>query len=214
MPKVLHASYSGYFPFCITKRDSVPTDDQGGTYYPIALTLEQAISLFWRVKKWTFQDTLTPTSQPFSLNRGNSSPLPESEDGLVCVDGYRYENVFYNDDGFDSFSQIIDFDLFSGQFISTSLRLLQIGSLYYPVLFFNGQFSDYSTGEFGAGVTLYSSSTPYEAGNFVINFLGYSISMKLYSGFDGIPYSASLNANEYWSYGGTYNTSTGQPITL
>ena len=208
MGKVLHASGSGYFPFCITERGSVPTEDQGGTYYPIGLTLEQAISLFWRVKNWTFQDPFTPVSPIFSLNttRPNFPPAANEED-IVCVNGYRYDNVFGEP---DAFSQIIDFELFSGQQIPASLILLKIGNLYYPRLFFSGQFFVVSTGEGAGASTLYGSSfAPYEVGSFVINFWGYSISIKLYSSFSYLPYSASLNANEYWSYGGTYNTSTG-----
>lgn len=49
MGKVLHASYSGWFPNCV----NVPLFGQPPNfYYPFSITLSQALEIYWRVKKW------------------------------------------------------------------------------------------------------------------------------------------------------------------
>jgi hypothetical protein len=203
MGKVLHASYSGYFPFCIIERDFVPTNSVGGTFYPIGMSLDQVTALFWRVKKWTFADAfLGKTSEPFSLFGS-----PESEEGFVCTGGFSFQGIFYGSLAPGAVSQIIDFDLFT-----TSQKVLRVGNLYYPRLFFSGQYFD-DSGFFSNGLTYRETAGPYLSGVFRINFAGTTISMDLYSGYeDANFYIADLAANEYWSYGGTYNTSTGQPL--
>jgi hypothetical protein len=46
MGKVIHASYSGYFPTCIISGTPTPSQEY------LSLTLEQAMALFWRVRTW------------------------------------------------------------------------------------------------------------------------------------------------------------------
>jgi hypothetical protein len=195
MGKVLHASYSGYFPFCIIDRDFVPTNSVGGSFYPVGLTLDQVVALFWRVKKWTFADVfLGKSSPPFSLFGS-----PENEEGFVCASGFSYQDIFYGDFAPGAFSQIIDFDLFT-----TSIKVLRVNNLYYPRLFFSGQYAD-DNGFFASGVSYQEPAQPYLSGEFRIHFAGMSIGMYLYSGFEDVNYYiADLTANEYWSYGGTY----------
>ena len=52
MAKVLHASYSGYFPYCILPY-------QESSFFPFVsrVSLTQAMSLFWRVKKMRISGT-------------------------------------------------------------------------------------------------------------------------------------------------------------
>jgi hypothetical protein len=50
MAQVLHASYSGYFPFCLTK--GTPPQTGKGTNYPISLSLAKYMSWWWKVKTW------------------------------------------------------------------------------------------------------------------------------------------------------------------
>ena len=52
MAKVLHASYSGYFPYCIFPY-------QESVFFPFVsrVSLTQAMSLFWRVKKMRISGT-------------------------------------------------------------------------------------------------------------------------------------------------------------
>jgi hypothetical protein len=51
MGKVLHASYSGYFPFCTQQG----TPSSSKEY--LSLSLLEAMTLFWRVKKWEVKVT-------------------------------------------------------------------------------------------------------------------------------------------------------------
>lgn len=50
MGKILHASGSGYFPFCIQETQQVDPWDE-------PLSLKEAMSLYWKVKSWTVQVT-------------------------------------------------------------------------------------------------------------------------------------------------------------
>jgi hypothetical protein len=210
MGKVLSAQGSGYFPFCITKADSVPKNAQGGTFYPVGLTIKQATALFWKVKKWTFADAFLGKSSPsFSLFGS-----PENEEGFVCASGFSYDNVFYGDLIPGAFSQIIYFDLFTSTIIQqASEKVLRVGDLYYPRLFFSGQYAD-DTGFLASGLTYQDLSAPYLSGVFRINFADTTISVDLYSAFEDVNfYIADLTADEYWSYGGIYDTTTGEPLT-
>jgi hypothetical protein len=127
--------------------------------------------------------------------------LPGNEEGLACIDSYIYFRVFYRDVG--ASSTIGDFDLFSGS-------VLKVGGLYYPRLFFNGGCRDDSIGLVASGFTPGGFSA-LETGVFTMSWLGYSISAPLYS-YVGEGYNPKLTATEYWSYGGTYDTTTGNPL--
>ena len=79
MAQVLHASYSGYFPSCLTVNDE-----------PAIFTLEEAMEIYWRVKAWTISGT-------YVNNLGESSPFSQTftsiladETKLVC----RARNFF------------------------------------------------------------------------------------------------------------------------
>ena len=73
MAKVLHASYSGYFPSCLQVSDELAI-----------FTLEEAMEIYWKVKAWTISGTY--------INRfGESSPFSQTftstladETHLVC----------------------------------------------------------------------------------------------------------------------------------
>ena len=84
MGKVLHASYSGYFPYCILPY-------QESEFFPIVsrVSLEDAMSLFWRVKKMRISGAYT-TPPPNEETR-NWEMIAESaaitEANLVCNPG-------------------------------------------------------------------------------------------------------------------------------
>jgi hypothetical protein len=50
----LHASYSGYFPFCIYEGAGNVGD---GTIYPVGMTLEDAMALYWKAKTFRVIET-------------------------------------------------------------------------------------------------------------------------------------------------------------
>jgi hypothetical protein len=76
------------------------------------------------------------------------------------------------------------------------------GSTYYPNVLF-GSINSASLKD-GGGAKI---------GTYKITYLNFEISGDLF-GSDGSSGSASIqiDAKEYWSYGGTYDTSTGSPL--
>ena len=69
MAKVLHASYSGYFPTCLIEIPDSATQ-----------SLEDAMEIYWKVKSWTI--TITSTEFPISPRTFTRTALDESY--LVC----------------------------------------------------------------------------------------------------------------------------------
>jgi hypothetical protein len=67
MAKVLHASYSGYFPTCLIELPELATQ-----------SLEDAMTIYWRVKSWT----ITITGE-LPITRTFTSTAPD-ETYLVC----------------------------------------------------------------------------------------------------------------------------------
>ena len=198
MPKVLHASYSGYFPNCI---ETAPENKN----QLIAGTLEETMELYWRVKTWrldfvsgsvTFDygegvsETLTYTASQQTLGSVNAI----NETYLVCgiypvVSGTA--NYSIN----SGFNQSLIFRLGEG-FVKA------LNEIYYMPFVFDMGF-----------VT--TQQYEYQVGSVTIN----GLSVPLYGQIDGPPpdsitgnISASISATEYWSYGGTYNTQTGAPL--
>jgi len=198
MGKILSAQGSGYLPFCITPASTIPQQTTG-TNYPFALTLDQLVSLFWRVKKWTYEDNLGSVGVSIQF-----STEPENEETIVCND-----SLYYNFIDFDRGLTLSRADIELFRNTSGSALTLKVGDLYYPYVSFYGTYSgggDYAT---AWGDQEYSAT-----GTFTISWLGYNISTLLYGElYPTRPFIAKYTATEYWSYGGTYNTSTGEPLT-
>jgi hypothetical protein len=197
MGKVLHASGSGYFPGCIAAGD--PAD--------CPWTLEKAMQTYWRVRTWTFTasgiatDTYDPTDTvPFSstitdiTSHDFQTDVPQTlEEGLVCGNYFEFfgEPRYY---AFIGFAQA-----------ETS------GGLYNSGL--EGEAVDYTTDplEFVFASNISSA--------FNISILGTNIpiGMNYVNDDEEFNYvvtsgSANLTPTLWWSYGGTYNTSTGEPL--
>lgn len=71
MAKVLHASYSGYFPSCLQVSDGLAI-----------FTLEEAMEIYWKVKAWTISGTYvndlnesSPFTQTFTSTLANETHL-------------------------------------------------------------------------------------------------------------------------------------------
>ena len=199
MGKVLHASGSGYFPSCIQTAPDTKSNLVGGT-------LEEIMELYWRVKSWRLDyvsgsenfyfgssvETLTYTASQQALG----SVVATSEESLVC-------------NPYTLLSANAEYLLtFSGGSSSLSLGILlnsyflKENETYYMEFLFDMLF-----------VT--TQETGYEVGSLTIN----GLSVPLYGYIDGNQpdnidgnISVSISATEYWSYGGTYDTSTGLPL--
>jgi len=193
MGKVLHASKSGYFISCI---------QNGAGYW----TLEKAMEVYWRVKTWelnmsaTYLIDLPENPETITISPGANVLLTSvygQEEELVCNNefnatpsgSYGGLNIFFFGDAAKS------------------------GSLYSPAFNFFATFTknfsegdfilDVQTGNNGPDVRSYSvyGSTPIE--------FSYTI-FDLYKEFFVLQDATfSLEPKEWWSYGGTYNTSTG-----
>jgi hypothetical protein len=111
MAKVLHASYSGYFPSCLIEFPELATQ-----------SLENAMTIYWRVKSWTI--TITSTDFPISPRTFTSTApdetylvcdqttsagtgfSPDDDNGFFFVDGF-YVNSYANPTLYGVFPQFV-----------------------------------------------------------------------------------------------------------
>lgn len=86
MAQVLHASASGYFPYCILPY-------QESEFFPIVsrVSLKDAMSLFWRVKKMRISGTYqtTPPNEETRSWEMIAESAAITESNLVCNPGIR-----------------------------------------------------------------------------------------------------------------------------
>jgi len=208
MGEVLHASGSGYFPSCI----------QGGAGF---WSLERAMDLYWRIRSWELSISLTysilidgvpteftvvPEADFLPLvRRYNEGGAPlASEEQLVCFNPYASTGV-YTGTPEEPFAYV-------GCAGATT-----DGTLYTP------NFSFFAS--FRAFIRPGLDPDRYD---FEIFSVGQSSGQKSFSIYESTPISfgvlpldpadgeytfvdvaLSLEPKEWWSYGGTYDTSTG-----
>jgi hypothetical protein len=200
MGKVLHASGSGYFPTCIQEASSPD-------HCP--WTLEKAMQTYWRVRTWTFSVSGLEAEAgdpeeffPFSvtidnITSGNSEDESNynSEKQLVCSNGFFFNTV---DD--DIFAVIG----FGNPEKSNDLYTSGINGYMY---------NENLVCEFRV-YPEYPQDEPGVNNSGTITVLGATLPLFIYI-FDPevtITFAdvvATLTPTEWWSYGGTYNTSTG-----
>lgn len=204
----------GYFPHCIPQ--GIPTED-----FYLDLSLNEAMALFWRVKNWEFRTTGT-LSDGFGVGYdltylGSSwatatieNPVI-SEEYLVCKSQELFlftnnvDGLVTTDDETYPINGIRQFGFSFGSIPVFDARYQ--GSRYYPIFFFQM-----------LGPVLSSSIAPgpgYSSvvGTYYLSFLDYIVQGDLF-GADGASgdVEVEINAKEYWSYGGTYNTETGEKL--
>ena len=198
MGKVLHASKSGYFTSCI--------QNEAGYW-----TLEKAMEVYWRVKKWELNMSTTylidfpENPEIITISSGTNVPLTNGsgqEEDLVC------SSAFYAD-LFGLIGPLKGAEITFGDAAKS-------GSLYSPGFNFYADFNtpfdlgdfqlDVYTGGDGTDVRSHSvyGSTPIE--------FSYTIIDQYAEFFVLQDATFSLEPKEWWSYGGTYNTSTGEPL--
>jgi hypothetical protein len=221
MAKVLHASASGYFTGCIKEQNLLKECFSGN--------LTQVMALFWRVKKWeatitgSLQRTISGIPNTLTFNGTTreldyQSPSPTTEEDLVCFNSeakafliYLKTANWYSSDGTpvdDTFALAISSgyrsdDEYSGVEKSGDDYRIFGNTLLGPTFLINGN-----------GDTAPLDSGIVEAGLYNINFYDGTLTGKLWSTFADTTASCviTVNAKEYWSYGGTYDTSTGEPL--
>lgn len=221
MGKVLHASYSGYFPFCTEQG----TPSSSKEY--LSLTLLEAMTLFWRVKTWELKvngelnyttgslEKITYDNEEFFECEATGTSIATEED-FVCVqdaDNFKFltagrlNQLYTFRDGdtiSGSFRHYFDFS-----FTTLDKRIITDGSNFF-VNFFSGLPSGVVTKD----EDLFPNNTKI-VGSYSISFGGFTKSGELL-GPEGDNVSGNLSlqirAKEYWPYGGTYNTETGLPL--
>jgi hypothetical protein len=188
MAKVLHASYSGYFPACIETAPTNKSNLVGGT-------LEQIMELYWKVKSWkldyisgseTFnydEDSFTYTYMGSEQSLGSVYAINETQ--LVCN---PYRN-FVGRGEYTAFYPSGDSDtLYIG--VGLNGNFYKENKKYYMEFYFDSAF--WST-----------TDTGYPVGSLTVN----GLLVPLYGDIDGIPpqsitgnMSASISPSEYWPY--------------
>ena len=206
MGKVLHASKSGYFPFCISEVGSITEGFRG--------TLEQMMTIYWRVKKWNIAMSgsgLLSGLYDVSFNQiayelARLTPQ-QTEESIVCS-----SNFFF----------------FAGSFPISLPDVVLRG--FFELEFSGARKSGYTYSLGGRAVVdgdgyngiRTNSDGGSVVGTWSMEFFGGPIVGNLYSQSGGSQtlgdWDSSSNiimtisASEYWSYGGTYDTSTGEPL--
>jgi len=222
MGKILHASGSGYFPGCINSNPPETINYQGINYAKLTSSLENIMAFYWRVKKWKVivsgenaSDDNVYIVKLIADFQLPENPLIQSEEYLICQLTRNWES--------NGGVWLINGEDFFGGSVKVSLDL---APLYYKtnsqvstyISIIGGPFSPSFPNGGGAFFTKErSASGNSSTGNYEFRFLGQTLSGELFSvpGWkrDGNnPYNVIFTATEYWSYGGTYNTSTGAPL--
>ena len=192
MAKVLHASYSGYFPFCVPSGKIT-----SGSF--IAVSLEEAMSIFWKVKimsfVWLSEQTATSNEgDEFKIQRSLSYdeliPIP-NEQNLVC---YPLPFLRYG------VSTIIP-DLELGLFVWGSM-VQSRGTFYIPIDIYVGLGDNQPQ-------TYTLNYPPYVEGqeeSTTMNIFGHSVEARYWptGALDPInqfnPIQITLAPLEYWPY--------------
>ena len=175
MGKVLHASYSGWFPFCIA---SGGTTGQG-TDYPLGLSLAKAMELYWKVKQWRVELNQDGTTADFNFERVGELEAgnPTKEEDLVC--SFPIGGDFFPA-GFDQ----IGISMFSGP-----SNVVFSGGNYYPKINLSGNIVANSWQTIDDGILT-------QVGSITISGFG---SINCY-GSSGIILTGTISPIEYWPY--------------
>jgi len=215
MAKVLHASDSGYFPFCLTK--GVPPSTGLGTYYPISLSLTKYMSWWWKVRTWNLTgssaciETATPPEGDPLVNNWTTTGLVQddnwtssipSEENLVCQDIRIIQKTSAGGVGFDGFST----GTFSGPFtnvwsITFEDHAYINGSTIYPRMRIAGWYDTLSPGASKVQAQLDPLSSFRIDGVTIPTYINWFPSWVVYDDW-AITGSQSfdLNPETYWSY--------------
>ena len=180
MGKVLHASKSGYFPFCLPVFP-------GGAYNFTAASVEDSMKMYWVLRSFSITGSYTgpdDSTLTFSIILKNSAL---EEEDIVC-------NPNWSTLSSTSLNTINGSWYSGGQFYS-------YGSLIVPDYTISALYDDGG----GAGFAITSQDYSGYAESFALE------GMTFY-GTSGGALSFSITPISYWSYDGTYDVATGNPL--
>jgi hypothetical protein len=236
MGNVLHASGSGYFPRCVVTAPGLPSDNNY-----ISGSITEVMNVFWRVKKWELSISGTLQGEGganiWNFNGANNelfnvSPLVEKEEDLVCFNSSnKFYITFRSDNGvWGTYTYTQEGDTFTVPLqsgVNIGFALLTVGLGYLT----GGSYATFEANSIVkndnawkvpfawglASFSLLSDSFGQDwipVGTYTIDALGVSaISRTLYGPtYTSGSVTAIVSAKEYWSYAGTYNPQTGQPL--
>jgi len=203
MGKVYHASYSGYFPFCIQDALSAGISTGDGTARPLGMSLENAMKLYWRIKKIKLE---TPRSGVV----GYAESTKAEEEELVCepnpISGFA-EDSSDNVGGPNTHLRSAAIS------VNGSGPIYKTDDLYFPE--FSIEFIDDAYDSEG-NISISGVFSTIDPGTYnstsIFNFLGLGNVTLYLRDSVGSPQIGNISIEEYWSYGGTYNTTTGLPL--
>jgi hypothetical protein len=181
----VHASYSGYFPFCITEGGVVGDN----TEHPIGMSLEDAMALFWKPRTfriteswntvWEFSEGVNYTvtgGTNVTLSSGKTkmsqSVCPPFDTIITSNAGTFTRTRPPADPPVDFVTDILNLQLF----VSEPYVILQ-GGLYYPYIVFSRSTS--SNYWEWSSITLGSPTPEFYRAEISIN--GNSHSFQMYS---------------------------------
>jgi hypothetical protein len=200
MGKVLHASGSGYFPYCIQES----TDSRYAIW-----SLENAMKTYWRVRSWNFSASgifyydADPFYYPFSSYVGGIQSgsyydnIYTEEEQLLCGG-----SGFYSGDEYSDQSAIIQFGAIK---MVDSLYTTNMNGYIYDVnsaIEYSFRSPTPSFAEVSSTISICGGTLPIGARRLETGEPEPLISLD----------SASLTPASWWSYGGTYDTATGAPL--
>jgi hypothetical protein len=203
----LHASYSGYFPFCVDESGSYEVGD--GTPWPIGISLDECMFLYWRAKSFNLVENWSTSSDiETTVNGSTNITMNATGDKMSDAICTTYQSIsalsgtfaiYFTSAGGDPgpyyFQDSLLLYLFFGG--SQVPQVIKSGSLYYPQIYFQrvGGYQEYQT---------WSSWT----GNFAFPTFAYTASIKL-GDPTADPYQFSIfSENTLTTYTNTYSDFT------
>ena len=190
MGKVLHASYSGYFPFCIGRDGNFGPDEgetEGGVY-PVGMSLEDAMKIYWRVRTWeiSYEGRTADITPKYNFSDVGYAQISEEKE-IVCSRAILFE------DSAADYSFVMD--IYANPPSGGPYVIKTDGELYWfrmeiysfcttdPIVLKEG-----GTIDVVSGLTIQDSQ---------LQFLTYNISLRRDPAND--PISITLSPKTYWS---------------
>jgi hypothetical protein len=224
MGKVLHASASGYFTSCLEEVGAIP--DLAVFSAPVGMSLIDAMAVFWRVRSWEASITGTqfetapagtfryryPSvdnyqtfwTNPYSLEEARVCEvpgLPGSQFNALGVITIPVIVTFPSEENPDPPYPLTIPGNFGLGIIFADLRVKKNNEEYFVNLESDG---NWTTGFFGS----------YDLGVQQVQIFEntYSVPLKNFSQFPSGSVNIKMRPKEWWSFGGTYDTTTGLPL--
>lgn len=225
MARLLHASYSGYFPFCIAKEIDNDPDIGNKKQFPWGIPLNDLMAIYWRVKKWKIIGTnkgdvfLDKIVEPLRYSKKTGSQyVATSEEEIVCGD---LMDIGAYADPNDKLANTIFFRFgWTLGFFDPNIKMKRNNDLYYPRFnleaFYQNRTDEGGILDYGEAIspaTSYYDVALVDSGTITIEALDFSYIIPTFKIIDNSSYgNGFIKAEEYWSYGGKYNTATGHPL--